>query len=65
LKGVLHGTAFTAISGIALTNDNYDVAVTLLKQMSGRPDSIIETLYSKLRHLSTASQRFSDVKRKY
>ena len=31
LKGALRGTAFTAISGIALTNDNYDVAVTLLK----------------------------------
>ena len=31
LKGAPHGTAFTAISGIALTNDNYDVAVTLLK----------------------------------
>jgi len=65
LKGALHGTAFIAISGIALTNDNYDVAVTLLKQKFGRPDSIIEMLYSKLQHLSTASQRFSDVKRTF
>jgi len=43
-------------------NDNHDVAITLLKQKFGKPDSIIEMLYSKLQHLSTASQRFSDVK---
>ena len=59
LKGALRGAAVTAISGIALTNGNYDVAVTLLKQKFGRPDSIIEMLYSKLQHLSTASQRFN------
>ena len=65
LRGALCGTAFTAISGIALTNDNYDVAVALLKRKFGRPDSIVEMLYSKLQHLSTASQRFSDVKRTF
>ena len=33
LKGVLRGTAAAAISGIiAITNDNYDLAVTLLKE---------------------------------
>ena len=31
LKGVLRGAAAVAISGIAITNDNYDLAVTLLK----------------------------------
>ena len=63
LKGALRGTAFTAISGIALTNDNYDVAVTLLKQKFGRPDSIVEMLYAKLQHLPTSSPRFGDIKR--
>ena len=63
LKGALRGAAFTAISGIALTNDNYDVAVTLLKQKFGRPDCIIEMLYAKLQHLSTSSTRFNDIKR--
>ena len=37
-----------AISGIALTSKNYDVAITLLKQKFGRPDAIIEML---LKHL--------------
>ena len=53
LKGALREAALTAICGIALTNNNYDVAVTVLKQKFGRPDSIIETLYAKLQHLST------------
>ena len=61
LKGAFHGAAFTAISGIAFS----DVPVTLLKQKLGRQDSIIEMLYSKLQHLSTASQRFNDIKRTY
>ena len=63
LKGALRGTAFTAISGIALTNDNYDVVVTLLKQKFGRPDSIVEMPYAKLQHLPTSSPRFGDIKR--
>ena len=61
LKGALRGAAFTAISGIVFSA----VAVILLKQKFGRPDSIIEMLYSKLQHLSTASQRFNDIKRTY
>ena len=28
LKGTLQGSAFTAMSGIALTNENYGVAIT-------------------------------------
>ena len=63
LKGALRGTAFTAISGIALTNDNYDVTVTLLKQKFGRPDSIVEMLYAKLQYLPTSSPRFGDIRR--
>ena len=63
LKRTLRGTAFTAISGIALTNDNYDIAVTLLKQKFGRPDSIVEMLYAKLQHLPTSSPRFGDIRR--
>ena len=65
LKGALQGAAFTAISGIVLTNENYDVAVTLLREKFGRPDSIIEMLYGKLQHLLTSIQRFTDIKRAY
>ena len=63
LNETLIGTAFTTISGIALTNDNYDVTVTLLKQKFGRPDSIIEVFYAKLQHLSMSSSRFNNIKR--
>ena len=37
LKGVLRGTAFMAISGILLTNENYSVDVAILKQKFGKP----------------------------
>ena len=36
LKGVLRGAAAAAISGIAITNENYDLAVTLLKERFGK-----------------------------
>ena len=45
---VLRGTAFVAISGISLTNENYSVAVAILKEKFGKKDSIIEMLYAKL-----------------
>ena len=35
LKGVLRGAAAAAISGIAIINDNYDLAVTLSKERFG------------------------------
>jgi len=52
-----------AISGITLSNENYDLAVALLKEKYGNPDSIVEALYSKLQHLPTVPNRFSDIKR--
>ena len=51
LKGVLRGAAAAAISGIAITNDNYDLAVILLKERFGRVNVIIESLYIKLQCL--------------
>ena len=48
LRSVLRGSALVVISGITLSNDNYDLAVALLKEKFGNPDSIVEALYSKL-----------------
>ena len=62
LKGALCGSAFVAISGISVTEDNYDTAVTLLKEKFGSKESIIETLYAKLHHLPTSSGKFNDIK---
>ena len=45
LEGVLKGAAATAISGIAITSDNYDLVVSLLKERFTRYDAIIESLY--------------------
>ena len=44
LKGALRDSAFVAIYGISVTQDNYDTAVTLLKEKFGSKESIIETL---------------------
>ena len=65
LKGALRGTAFMAISGISLTNENYSVAVAILKEKFGKKDSIIEMLYTKLHHLSVSSTKFNDIKYTY
>ena len=65
LRGVLRGTAFMAISGISLTNENYSVAVAILKEKFGKKDSIIELLYAKLHHLSVSSNKFGDIKYTY
>ena len=63
LRSVLGGAALVAISGITLSNDNYDMAVALLKKKFGKPESTAEALYTKLQHLSTVPNKFSDIKR--
>ena len=54
-----------AISRISLRNENYSVAVDILKEKFGKKDSIIEMLYAKLHHLSVSSAKFSDIKYTY
>ena len=63
LRSVLRGKAFVAILGITLSNENYNMAVALLKEKFGKPESIIEALYAKFQHLSTVPNRFSDIKK--
>ena len=54
-----------AISGISVTEDNYDVVVALLKDKFGSKESTVETLYARLYHLPTSSSRFNDIKYTY
>ena len=61
LKGVLRGAAAAAVSGIAITNDNYDLAVILLKERFGRVDVIIESLYIKLQGLPRSVNKFTEI----
>ena len=65
LKGALRGSAYVAISGISVTEDNYDVVVALLKDKFGSKESIVETLYARLYHLPTSSGKFNDIKYTY
>ena len=62
LKSILKGTAAMAISGVSVNNDNYDVALRLLKERFGRPEKIIELLYSKLQAIPKCSNKFMDIK---
>ena len=39
------------------------MAVALLKEKFGKPESIVEALCAKLQHLSTVPNKFSDIKR--
>jgi len=58
----LKGTAAVAISGISVNNENYDLALQLLKEKFGRPEKIIELLYTKLQAIPRCSSKFSDIK---
>ena len=65
LKGVLGGSAVAAISGIPVTNENYDLVIELLKERFGKKEVITESLYFKLQSLPKVSNKLSDVQRNY
>ena len=62
LKGVLRGSAASAITGVSITNEGYDVAIQILQEKFGNKEAIVEALYAKLQRLPTASNKFSDIK---
>ena len=65
LKGVLHGSAASAITGVSITNEGYDVAIQILQEKFGNKETIVEALYAKLQRLPTALNKFSDIKYTY
>ena len=65
LKGVLYGSAASAVTGVSVTNDGYDVEIRILHERFGNKEAIIEAFYAKLQHLPTASNKFSDIKHTY
>ena len=62
LKSVLKNSAAAAISGIPVTLENYDLAITLLKEKFGKKEAIIESLYAKLQNLPKVNNKFSEIK---
>ena len=61
LKGLLKGPALSAIQGIPITSENYEVATKLLKDRFGRREAIVESLYSKLQNLPKSGGKFSEI----
>ena len=51
LRAELEGDASTVISGLELTNSNYEVAVNLLQERFGRDELMMDTHYSALMDL--------------
>ena len=43
LKGVLHGSAASAVTGVSVTNDGYDVAIRILHEKFGNKEGIIDS----------------------
>ena len=63
LKGVLHGSAASAITGVPITNEGYDVAIQILQEKFGnKEEAIVEASYARLQRLPTVSNKFSDIK---
>lgn len=60
LKSFLTNTAASAVAGLALTDDNYDSAITMLKSRFGRKDLVINAHMNKLLNM-TAVKRATDV----
>jgi len=65
LISVLKGTATAVISGLSISNDNYDLAIALLKERFGRSEVIFESLYAKLQSLPRSQNKFTEIQRTY
>jgi len=62
LKNALRGPVLSAIAGISITSDNYQLAVKLLKEKFGRKETIIELLHSKLQNMPRKGSSLNQVK---
>ena len=62
LKGKLSGEALKAISGLPLSNDNYDVAIDILKTRFGRDQELVDLNYTQLISLQPATNKTSSLR---
>ncbi|XP_071158950.1 uncharacterized protein [Mytilus edulis] len=65
LKSKLFGTANSAISGLTLSHENYDVAISILKERFGNVQSVVNKHYSDLINLQSASNQTTHLRRLY
>ena len=57
LKGQLKGEALNAVSGLLVTNDNYQIAVDILKDRYGNTEALKRQLLKKLRELAPCGMK--------
>uniref|UniRef100_A0A914UNU3 Peptidase aspartic putative domain-containing protein n=1 Tax=Plectus sambesii TaxID=2011161 RepID=A0A914UNU3_9BILA len=63
LMSKLTGAAFEALDGITRSNDNYEIAVELLKERFGQARQIKQALYAQLRNIPKASEKTEELRR--
>uniref|UniRef100_A0A914UWK4 Uncharacterized protein n=1 Tax=Plectus sambesii TaxID=2011161 RepID=A0A914UWK4_9BILA len=59
----LTGEAFEALDGITKSNDNYEIAVEILKERFGQVEQIRQALYAQLNDIPKATEKTEDVRR--
>ncbi|XP_060601760.1 uncharacterized protein LOC132755001 [Ruditapes philippinarum] len=62
LKGKLVGEAKSAITGLALTSDNYIMAVDILRKRFGNTQEIIDLHYSQLINIPIATSKVNSLR---
>ncbi|CAC5423017.1 unnamed protein product [Mytilus coruscus] len=65
LKSKSFGTANSAIAGITLSHENYDVAISILKEKFGNVQSVVNKYFSDLLNLQSASNQTIHLRRLY
>ena len=65
LKGKLYGAAQSAISGLTLTNDNYNVALSILDERFGDKQDAVDSHYTELINLPTVANRTVELRTLY
>ena len=64
-KATLDGEAAEVISGLALTNGNYEEAIRLLQERYGQNEIIINAHYTSLMDLPTSSSQTASLRASY
>lgn len=59
---VLKGSAYKAIEGISVTNDNYKIAIAMLIKRFGESRVIRRSLHTELRMIPPSSHRINDLR---
>ncbi|XP_077989885.1 uncharacterized protein LOC144444346 [Glandiceps talaboti] len=59
LRSKLTGEALNSLSGLTLSNENYEIAVTILKERFGDEQTVINTHYTSLMDLSPSPNQLT------